>query len=439
MNRLFTAVSVAALAVSGFAAGTAGASAGVAQSAVVSANPADFTPNLAPDSLISHPAAYALEQSPDGATMYVGGQFDALQDAALHAAITRPNFAAFSATTGAISATVAPVFNGPVWAIRAVGTSIYVAGAFTTVNGTAHLGLVKLGASTGQVDPSFVPPWRRGIGYDLAMVGGRVVVGGTFPGALLALDAVTGVDTGYLKLGITGTCVNNAACGTAGAVASGEPTYVYRFAVNSTGTRLVAIGNFAAPHPRAFMVDLGPTAASLDPWYYAPLANACALPKVYPAYLRGVDFAPDGSYFVIVATGYVPQTGGVGRDICDAAARFNTAAPAPYSPSWINYTGGDTMHSTVVTGAAVYVQGHFRWLDNPTGHDTCLTTCVARPGIGAIDPVTGRALSWNPTKTRNVGGKDLLSTPAGVWVASDGSKIGHPAEYHYGIALMPLP
>ena len=76
---------------------------------------ADFTPNLAPDSLISHPAAYALEQSPDGATMYVGGEFDALQDAALHAAITRPNFAAFSATTGAISATVAPTLARPSW------------------------------------------------------------------------------------------------------------------------------------------------------------------------------------------------------------------------------------------------------------------------------------------------------------------------------------
>jgi len=439
MKRLFTAVSVAALAASGIAAGTAGASAGVAQSAVVSANPADFTPNLAPDSLISHPAAYALEQSPDGATMYVGGQFDALQDAALHAAITRPNFAAFSATTGAISATVAPVFNGPVWAIRAVGTSVYVAGAFTTVNGTARVGLVKLVASTGQVDPSFIPPWKRGIGYDLAVVGGRVIVGGTFPGALLALNSATGVDTGYLKLGISGTCVNNAACGTAGAAASGEPTHVYRFAVNSTGTRLVAIGNFAAPHPRAFMVDLGPTAASLDPWYYPPLANACALPKTYPAYLRGVDFSPDGTYFVIAATGYVPAAGGVGRDVCDAAARFETGTANPYRPTWINYTGGDTLHSVVITGAAVYVQGHQRWLNNAAGRDNCpaLTPCVPRPGIGAIDPASGLALSWNPTKTRNVGGKDLLSTSAGVWVASDGSKIGH--EYHYGVALMPLP
>ena len=65
---------------------------------------------------------------------------------------------------------------------------------------------------------------------------------------------------------------------------------------------------------------------------------------------------------------------------------------------------------------------------------------MGRPGIGAIDPNTGRALPWNPTKTRSVGGKDLLSTSQGIWVASDGSNIGKTAgdKYHYGIALLPL-
>ncbi len=294
---------VIAIAAAGVSLPAASAGAGVAQSAVVTTNPADFTPNLAPDTLISHPAAYALEQS--GATMYVGGQFDALTESGSTTLLTRKNFAAFDATTGALSS-FAPVFNGNVWAIRAYGSSIYAAGEFTTVNGvTGHRGLVKIDATTGTVDPVFKAPWSSGKAYDLQIVAGRLIVAGTFPGALLALDPTTGANTGYLNLGITGTCVSNSACGTQNAPAAAEPTHVYRFAVSNDGTRLVAIGNFVTPHPRAFMVDLGTTTAALDGWYYAPLAHSCALPKVYPAYLRDVDFSPDGRYCPIAVTGYV--------------------------------------------------------------------------------------------------------------------------------------
>ena len=75
-------------------------------------------------------------------------------------------------------------------------------------------------------------------------------------------------------------------------------------------------------------------------------------------------------------------------------------------------------------------------MDNPDGRDTCVTTCVARPGIAAIDPVGGRALPWNPTKTRAVGGKDFLVTSTGLWVGSDGKY--YNGKYHWGIAFAPL-
>jgi hypothetical protein len=54
-----------------------------------------------------------------------------------------------------------------------------------------------------------------------------------------------------------------------------------------------------------------------------------------------------------------------------------------------------------------------------------------------LDPVTGLALPWNPTKDRGVGGKDLLLTPAGLWVASDTIHIG--GEIHERLAFMPMP
>ena len=85
----------------------------------------------------------------------------------------------------------------------------------------------------------------------------------------------------------------------------------------------------------------------------------------------------------------------------------------------------------------MYVQGHFRWLDNPKGHEMPGPGSVARSGIGAINPVSGKALSWNPGKTRAVGGKDLLATPAGLWVGSDGARFA--GERRDNIAFLPLP
>jgi hypothetical protein len=218
------------------------------------------------------------------------------------------------------------------------------------------------------------------------------------------------------------------------------PTEVYRFTVDLAGNRLVGIGNFTSVagqfRSRAFMVNLGLASATLNPWYYQPLKNVCAGGNM-PDYLRDVEFSPNGNYFVMVSTGSVPVSGGLGRDVCDAAARFETNIAAPSRPTWINYTGGDTLHSTAVTGSVVYVQGHQRWLDNPQGRDFAGPGAVSRPGIGAIDPATGKALPWNPTKTRAIGGKDMLATPDGLWVGSDGARFRH--EYRDNIAFCPLP
>jgi hypothetical protein len=410
------------------------AQAQLAQPAVVSENPADFTPNLASDGVVPDPAVYALAQS--GTTMYAGGQFHAIQNSTRTTTYTRSNLFSFGATTGAVTS-FAPVFNGFVWALQPSGTSLYVGGEFTTVNGATRVGLAKIDAVSGALDPNFKPVVvSSGYVKEIRLVGGRLIVSGSFPKRLAALDPATGADTGYLNLAIAGSVASNAG-----------PTHIYRFAVNPAGTRLVAVGNFTtvngATRARAFMVDLSLTSpvTALDPWYYPPLTRMCAAASL-PGYMRDVDFSPDGSYFVFVSTGFVSQPGDLGSTLCDAAARFDTLPtptnPAhPAQPKWINYTGGDTLHSVAVTGVAVYVNGHNRWLDNPNGRDSAGPGAVSRPGIGAIDPTTGKALTWNPTKTRGVGGKDLLATSTGLWVASDGQMFH--GEFHWGIAFVPLP
>jgi hypothetical protein len=398
--------------------GTAGASP-VVQTSVVSQDPADFTPRVTTGT-----AVYQMLQV--GQTMFAGGDFTRVQDAARTTTLNRTNLFSFNATTGALTS-LSVSFDAPVWGLASDGTSLWVGGEFKTVNGVARRGLVKLDPTTGAVDAAFNAHLTGNV-EDLHLVNGRLIAGGKFTKRLQAVDPATGADTGYLNLGISGTVAANAGA-----------TDVYRFAVDPAGNHLVAVGNFTAVGAvtrfRAFMVDLGPASGTLASWYYTPLNRACRAPKV-PAQLRDVDYSPDGSFFVIVASGFIPSTpADQGVTICDAAARFNSNVPNPVLPAWINYTGGDTLLSVAVTTAAVYVQGHNRWVAS-TGTG-CTPGCSVRQGIAALNPATGAALSWNPGKDRGVGGKALLLTPAGLWVASDTIHIG--GEVHERLALMPLP
>jgi hypothetical protein len=401
-------------------------SASIGHGSVVGANPVNFTPNVEDDAVVANAAVHAIARVGD--TIFASGAFRTVTNASRTVTYTRFNFLAFSASTGSVHP-MAPEFNGTVWALQASGSSIYVGGAFTQVNGVARRGLVKLDATTGAVDPTFNPVIKWGNVTEIRLVGGRLFVGGSFPKKLAALDPTTGADTGYLALGISGSAASNAG-----------PTKIYRFAVSPQGDRLVAVGNFttvaAAPRRQAFMVRLG-SSATLSPWHPPALDIQCTATKI-PVYLKDVDFSPDGSYFVFAGSGGYPKSEDIGKAVCDAGSRFETAdETALAQPTWINYTGGDTLHSVAATGAAVYVQGHQRWMDNPFGRDFAGPGAVSRPGIAALDTGTGKALSWNPTKTRGVGGKDFFASSTGLWVGSDGNRFA--AEFRAGIAFCPLP
>ncbi|HEY6745334.1 MAG TPA: hypothetical protein VI357_06400 [Mycobacteriales bacterium] len=419
--RVLRGIAAGSVAVTLAVVGSGTAEASIALGRVVSTNPVNYTPN------VNQGAVYKVAEL--NGMMYAGGSFTSVTAATgttPTGTFTRNRIVAFNASTGSISTAFAPNFNGEVWAIVASGTSVYVGGKFSTVNGIARRGLAKLNATTGAVDTAFNANLNGNVD-EAALVNGRLIISGTSSRKIQAVNPTTGADTGYITTAVTGTVASNAGS-----------TEVYRFAVNPAGTRLVAVGNFTsvggATHYRAFMLDLNATSATVSPWNYTPLQQLCAADSL-PDYMRDVDFSPDGSYFVFVSTGYVPQTGQIGTALCDAAARFETANLAPTRPTWINYTGGDTLHSVAVTDLAVYVQGHQRWLNNPQGRDSAGPGAVSRPGIGAINPSTGLALSWNPTKTRGVGGKDLLVTPKGLWVASDSCTIA--GETRCRIALLP--
>lgn len=396
---------------------------------VVSDIPANWTPHLRPDGTTDRPVAYSITRAGD--LMVVGGNFTSVENSSRTTSFARRHVFAFNATSGAVSG-FAPQLNGQVWSVLGSGSTVYVGGEFTTVNGQPRAALAKLNLATGQLDPTFKPPMTSGRVTDLELSHGQLIVGGSFRKKLMSLNPTTGKATGYLNVPITDPLPFT------------SRTEVFRFDVSPNGQRLVAVGNFTEvagdDNWRIFMLDLGATSAVKSDWNYSHSSRAChaqTTPK-FQMYVRDVDFAPDSSYFAVAATGGHRINGeGPGLVLCDSVARFETGVLSPSVPTWINYTGGDSLHAVQATGAAVYVQGHNRWLDNPYGRDFAGPGAVDRKGGGAVDPNTGEALPWNPVMPQQKGGYQILATGAGLWFVTDG--IRFKQRHRYGIRFVPLP
>jgi hypothetical protein len=147
---------------------------------------------------------------------------------------------------------------------------------------------------------------------------------------------------------------------------------------------------------------------------------------------RVKDMAVSGGRLYI--GGAFKTANGVARS---ALAAVDPVTGAGQQPTWVDYTGGDTLYSVAITGTAVYVGGHRRWMNNSFAADRAGAGAVAREGIAALDPVNGLPLSWNPGRDRGVGAFALIATSQGLWIGSDTDRIGR-YEYHGRIAFMPL-
>jgi hypothetical protein len=132
------------------------------------------------------------------------------------------------------------------------------------------------------------------------------------------------------------------------------------------------------------MLNLTTSPVTVTDWATTRYQQQCA--KVFDTYMRDVDISPDGSHFVVGTTGAYRA-----GSLCDSAARWETGAGgAGQQPTWVDYTGGDTLYSVAVTGTAVYVGGHQRWMNNSFAGDRAGPGAVAREGIAALDPVNCR-------------------------------------------------
>ncbi|MFL6238835.1 MAG: hypothetical protein ACJ735_04985 [Actinomycetes bacterium] len=401
-----------------------------AQTQLVTANPADNTPNVTSSGGGVHYLAQA------GNTMVAGGDFTQVQNHSGGTTYTRNDLFSFDATTGAVNPSFAPNLDGTVYslAISPDGIGVLVAGAFHHVNGVSSVSLVEVRLSDGSIVSTFNVPALDGAVYTMKLAAGRLLIGGYFTHVagkaidhLASLNPITGAVDATFVAKFTGT--NNPQ--------NPGLTVAYKMDASPDGKRLVVIGNFmqvnGTARPQIAMLDISKSPPALVNWETDRFQRPCG--TNYWTYMRDVDFSPDGSYFVVVTTGGSyngDQTVG-----CDSATRWETGSTGTaISPSWVDFTGNDTFWSVAVTGTAVYTGGHNRWVNNPYGSDTAGPGAVDRPGLSALDPITGVPFDWNPTRTLGVGVFDLLATTSGLWIGDDTDVVGH--ETHQKLAFFPL-
>ncbi len=426
---MFRHVRIAAFVVAPLAAlaavSSVGAEVNAAHSVVVSPTPASKTPNII-DGLVNGVATV-------GNKVVVGGTFTQVKSSN-GTTLSRAELFSFDPTTGVVDTNFAPVFSGgSVDTVTAApgGNAVFVGGKFQTVNGVTQKRLVKINLSDGSINTTFKPnvngSWVQDsqvLGNDLYVAGAFTNIGGQPRERLAAVDVNSGLADPNVNIPFT-----NKRDGT---------LRVAHFDISPDGTKLVATGTFltAGGQDRAqiAMLDLTTSPVSVSSWESDAFKPACN-PK-FDTYIRDVAFSPDGSYFVIGDTG--AYGGGPNAGVlCDSVSRWETNATGPgQKPTWVDYSGGDSITQIAVTGSAIYAGGHQRWMNNPWSGDAAGAGNVGRMGIAALDPVNGMPFSWNPGRNpRGTGVWALLSTPTGLYVGSDTAYID--GLYRNRLAFLP--
>jgi hypothetical protein len=406
----------------------------------VKTTPASFTPWL----LQSTPNQNVQELVPCGALMYAVGTISAIGQGT--STYTRGNAFSFSQTTGAVT-TWNPQVNGAVnsVALSPDCSTAYLAGTFSSVHGTAAANIVAVYTTTGAVRTSFGHT-ANAHADTVQYAHGAVIVGGGFTSIngtarshLASLDPTTGIPTAYVNLSITGAYPR-------------VSTKVYNSQLSHSGDKMLIQGVFtqvgSSARQQAAILDLGATSVTVDSWFSTEF-NAACMPG-WSFYVRAGAWSQDDSTIYVATTGFHPPSGPGSQPgpsqragLCDAVAAF-PATPALVSHKWVNYTGCDSLYSVAADANDVYIGGHERWADNNLGCDYQARGAVARPGLASINPLTGVANAWNPTRSLGYGATGMVLTPAGLWIASDnwhngGSQQCGGVSHKGGICFLPYP
>jgi hypothetical protein len=428
---------------------------------VVSATPVSNTPHLKTTN--DNPTQQIRQLVQCGNTMYAVGNFNLIVKGST--SYTRTNVFSFQATSPYTVTSWAPAITGSVVnSIAFNGTNCanaYLGGVFTSINGTSVKNIAEVSTSTGTVVTAFAHS-AGGSVQTLLGTAGHILAGGYYTSIsgssadpyMTSLNPTTGLDDGFVHLGISGNYQFSGV--------SGNATRVFNQALSHSGTLDLVMGDFTSvgglPRQQIFMLNLATSPASVTAWtspeWDGSLGNLpggypyqCA--GVEPFYIQAAAWSPGDSTVYIGTTGYHPWNVGTGSTprsgLCDAAAAF-PATQTSVLHNWVNYTGCDSLYAAAADANAAYFAGHERWSMNPDGCDFQGPGAYTASGFEGLSPATG-ALYVNSTNSagyysrdRGLGADDMLATSAGLWIASDnlgGSQVCGGVSNLSGICFLP--
>jgi PKD repeat protein len=420
---------------------------------------------------ISNGEIWDIEVIPSLNRVFIAGSFTSLANTiSPTTTINQANLASYNYQTGLIDTSFRPTFNGGVAAVEASpdGTKLFVAGSFNTVNGVAEQKVASLNLTTGAPLSTFAfAQSTNNQATALAATNSTVYVGGRFTringvvkSGLAAVNAASGaVDTSFSN-DITGGIGVNGALG------------VPQLKVTHDQTKLLVVhtGRQIAGQDRYGMGIINISTATVQntppkglfPWrstlWDDNLARVGGVTRIAAG-----DIAPNDSYFVVSS-----GSGGDAPPISDTAVAFPltdaSLTDSNVQPLWIA-RHFDSIYSIAITEVAVYLGGHFQFIESPTSDDPWPgldnvgygtgqglagyglgDQVVRRDHIAAVSPTTGKALEWNPTGGSNSfeGNKAMIATPRGLFIGGDGMfqggvRTGRVAFYDFNSVTYPAP
>ena len=338
-----------------------------------------------------------------GDKIVVGGSFTQIE-LQNGATVSQAYLFAYDINTGAYISSFNPSIDREVQAVETAddGSGVFIAGKFNTVDGETKRKVAKLDSS-GNVISTFTAQANAKV-TTLDDDGQRLYLGGNFSAIdgqtrhkLAAVNITTGALSAF-RNDVTVDVGRNT-----GAVKSVDVS------PDSSMLLVVHASALVDGKDRFGVAQIDLATDEVSDWrtdWYKFASPRCSGGGAFQP--RDGEYSTDGSMFVIVEKGHYR---------CDKAIAFPSANGAGLEENLWVLQAFDSVYSVGISDTAVYVGGHFCFLKQlgpiPTaqaanypyqnkpsacqsGGNNNTNGLEARYQIGAVDPVTGALLAWNP-------------------------------------------
>lgn len=329
-----------------------------------------------------------------GGNNIIAGSFTQVTDTSGHS-FAAGHVAQISGSSGVVNRSWSGTTNGDVYALAVLGSTLYIGGDFTQVDGVAHQNLAAVNLATGALLTTFRATANKPVDA-LTAAAGVLIAGGRFSkitdGAgttsrsfLAKLDATSGlVDQGW----------------------SPKPELRVRtVAISSSAGTVYAGGDFTTINgvTTHSIVALSGTGAG------------SVIGSFNPGATNGNQFAPVYGTDLVGSTLYLAVGGGGGA--CTALSATTGAR------IWTKHTNGNLQAVTLV-GGVVYCGGHFGGVGSFGGEER-----YHLAGVNATAPYA--VTSFAPHPNSALGIWSLAQDSSHLFVGGDFTAIGTAKRAHY--------